>query len=39
MEDMRGLIVIVVIFAMVACDIAFNNSAILNWVGGQFGMH
>jgi len=39
MDDMRVLIVIVVIFAGIAFDIAFNNAAALSWIGAQLGLN
>jgi hypothetical protein len=39
MDDMRALTVMVAIIGIVAIDIAFNNSAILSWIGTQLGLH
>jgi hypothetical protein len=38
MDDMRTLIAVVVIFGLIAFDVAFNNSAILNWIGAKLGL-
>jgi hypothetical protein len=38
MDDMRGLIVVVAIFGFLAVDVAFNDSAVLTWVGTHLGL-
>jgi hypothetical protein len=39
MDDLNKLGIIVLIFTLVAIDVAFNEGAVLNWIAVHIGLH